>query len=302
MTLAERLEAARSGAAVGPVEERGVLRLAGRDALALLHRMGTQDVAKLRPGESRYAAFLDAKGHLVGDAMVHAREGEVLLVGEAAAAPTLAAHLRRYVLRDDVRVEERSAGLRGLCLLGEAGLARAPAGTALDDPRRGAPARCLLLPAGEAEQAREALVGQGFAALSAGDLEVLRVLGGVPRFGADMDGSRLVIEAALTGPAVSFDKGCYLGQEVVLRGTFRGQVQRGLVQLELPAGAGPGAKLRAPGPDGQEVGWVTSAADAPEGRVGLGYLRRAHWREGERLATDGGEARVRRALVQERER
>jgi len=305
MTLAERLEAARRGAAVGPVEERGVLRLAGRDALALLHRMGTQDVAGLRPGESRYAAFLDTKGHLVADAMVHAREGEVLLAGEAQVAPALAAHLRRYVLRDDVRIEDLSAGLRGLCLLGEEGVRRAPAGTALpalEDPRRGAPARCLLVPAGEAEQAREALVTQGFVPLPAGDLEVLRILGGVPRFGADMDGSRLVMEAALSGPAVSFDKGCYLGQEVVLRGTFRGQVQRGLVQLLLPAGAGPGAKLRTAGPQGQEVGWVTSAADAPEGRIGLGYLRRAHWREGERLATDAGEAQVRRALVVERER
>jgi len=299
MTLAERLEAARRGAAVGPPEERGVLRLVGRDALALLHRMGTQDLAGLVPGQAAYCAFLDARGHLVGDAVVHARDGEVLLVGEGAVAAPLAAHLRRYVLRDDARVEDLSAGLRGLALLGEAGVARAPAGTCLDDPRRGAPARCLLVPSGEADQAREALVGQGFVPLPAGDLEALRILAGIPRFGADMDGTRLVLEAALTGPAVSFAKGCYLGQEVVLRGTFRGQVQRGLVQLEVPAGAGPGSRLRA---GEQEVGWVTSAADTPEGRLGLGYLRRAHWREGERLATDGGEARVRCALVEERER
>ena len=98
--------------------------------------------------------------------------------------------------------------------------------------------------------------------------------------------------------AIAFDKGCYLGQEVVLRGTFRGQMQKGLVQLALPPGAGPGAVLRA---GEQEVGVVTSAADTPEGRLGLGYLRRAHWKEGARLATTGGEAVVRRVLVTERD-
>ena len=69
----------------------------------------------------------------------------------------------------------------------------------------------------------------------------LGILAGIARFGADMDGSRLAVEAALSGSAVSFEKGCYLGQEVVLRATFRGQVQRGLAQLSLPPGAGPGA-------------------------------------------------------------
>jgi folate-binding Fe-S cluster repair protein YgfZ len=107
------------------------------------------------------------------------------------------------------------------------------------------------------------------------------------------------MEAAIVTSAISFDKGCYLGQEVVLRGTFRGQMQKGLVQLALPAGVGPGAVLRS---GEKEVGVVTSAAETPEGWLGLGYLRRAHWQEGARLATTGGEAVVRRVLVTERDR
>ena len=79
----------------------------------------------------------------------------------------------------------------------------------------------------------------------------------------------------------------------------RGQVQRGLVLLTLPPGAGPGTPLLA---GGAEVGQVTSAADAPAGRLGLAFLRRAHWAEGTRLAAgEGGEAVVRRALVEERD-
>jgi folate-binding Fe-S cluster repair protein YgfZ len=106
------------------------------------------------------------------------------------------------------------------------------------------------------------------------------------------------MEAGLTRAAISFTKGCYIGQEIVVRATVRGQLRRGLVQLELPAGAGPGTPLCA-GPDGAEVGIVTSAAETPEGRIGLGHLRRAHWREGERLDARGGVAVVRRVLVEE---
>lgn len=300
MTLSEKLEAARRGAAVGPVEARGVLGLTGKDALTFLHRMSTQDLARLRPGESAYAAFLEAKGHVIADAVVQAREGEVLLLLERAAAAELGAHLSRFVLRDDVRIEDRSRDLACLPVLGEEGVGRArrePEAAAVEDPRRGAPALDLLLPEAEAARIRQALVAAGAADLTAGDLEALRVLAGIPRFGADIDRSRLVIEVGINGPALSFEKGCYLGQEVVLRGTFRGQVQKGLVQLALPPGVDAGAGLSA---GGQEVGVVTSAADTPEGRLGLGYLRRAHWREGTRLVAGGGEAVVRRALVEER--
>jgi folate-binding protein YgfZ len=109
-----------------------------------------------------------------------------------------------------------------------------------------------------------------------------------------MDGERLPMEAALTRDAIHFQKGCYLGQEVVLRATVRGQIQKGLVQLELPPGAEPGTVLTV---GDKEVGQVTSAAETSRGRLGLGYLRRAHWREGERIQTPAGDAVVRRVLV-----
>ncbi|HQR31066.1 MAG TPA: folate-binding protein, partial [Anaeromyxobacteraceae bacterium] len=143
---------------------------------------------------------------------------------------------------------------------------------------------------------REALVGEGAVPLDAADLEALRVEEGLARYGAEVDGERLPMEAALTRDAIHFQKGCYLGQEVVLRATVRGQIQKGLVQLELPADAGPGTRLVA---GDKDVGWVTSAAETSRGRLGLGYLRRAHWREGERLQSPAGEIVVRRVLVEE---
>ena len=297
-----RLEAARGGAAGGPVLARGLLRLTGKDRVKFLHRVSTQKVEGLPPGAAVHAAFLGVKGHVVADATVVLRADEALLDLEPAALDALRTHLVRYVVMDQVKVEDVSAAFRVVPAFGPAGKdlarGRAPAAVAWEDARRGAPALDVLLPAGEAEAFRDGLAAAGATPLTADDLEALRVLGGVARFGADLDGTRLPMEAALVASAVSFEKGCYLGQEVVARGTFRGQMQKGLVQVTLPAGAAAGAPLTA---GGKEVGVVTSAVDTPEGRVGLAYLRRAHWNEGERLALPAGEAVVRRVLVLERE-
>ncbi len=298
MTLAERLGAARESAAVGPVLRRGVLRVTGRDRQGYLHRMSTQDLATLKPGQSAYAAFLTAKGHLIGEGMVLVREDEILVEVDAAAVGEVGAHLARFVIMDDVTLDDASAALCVLPVFGPAGiaLARRREAPKAENARRGAPCLDLYLPSAEAASVRQALVSTGAVPLEEPDLEVLRIEAGVPRFGADMDGTRLPMEAGLTRAAIHFGKGCYIGQEVVLRATVRGHLQKGLVQLSLPAEAGPGAALRS---GGQNVGEVTSAADTPSGRLGLGYLRRAHWSEGARLETSGGEAVVRRLIVEE---
>jgi hypothetical protein len=301
--LGERFAAARGGAAVSPVLARALLRLSGKDRLKYLHRVCTQKIDALRPGASAHVAFLDAKGHVVGDAIAAFREDDVLLEAEPPVAEPLRAHLVRYVVMDQVKVEDVSAAFRVVAALGPAGVelarGRLPSSaSAWDNPRRGAPALDVLLPEAEAAAFREGLAAAGATALSEEDLEALRVAGGIARWGADVDASRLPMEAALVATAVNFDKGCYLGQEIVLRGTFRGHIQKGLVQLALPPQAAPGAPLTA---GGQDVGVVTSAVETPEGRLGLGYVRRAHWAEGTRLAAAGGEAVVRRLLVAERD-
>jgi folate-binding protein YgfZ len=297
---AEAIRAARERWAVGPVETPAILRATGKDAKDYLHRVTTQDVNALAPGASAYGAVLDAKGHLLADVHFLIEDGGVLLVLDPAAARDARPHLERFVIMDDVVFEEVSATLRVVPVLGPEAVAPIAglAGDALRiaNGRRGAPGVDLVVAADRAEPLREALVAAGARSLSAGDLEGLRILGGFARFGADMDATRLPMEAGLTRSAISFTKGCYTGQEVVLRATARGHLQRGLVQLALPPGAGPGTPLSA---GGQEVGRVTSAAETPEGRLGLGYLRRAHWKLGERVLAAEGEAVVRKVLVED---
>jgi len=169
------------------------------------------------------------------------------------------------------------------------------AGTlAFPNARRGAACVDLLVPEADAERVRAELLSAGATSLDDEALEALRILAGVARWGHELDGARLPMEAGLTGAAISFTKGCYIGQEIVVRATARGQLQRGLVRLALPAGAGPGTKLVS---GGAEIGLVTSAADTPEGRVGLGYLRRAFWAAGTRVTAGDGEATVLRSLT-----
>jgi folate-binding protein YgfZ len=300
MTLAQKLAAARTHAAVGPVETRGVLRITGKGARDFLHRMSTQHLSALPPGGSAYAAFLDGRGHVVGEGLVVARAEDLLFVTEPVEVAVVLPHLRKYVLAAPVKFEDLSGSLSVMAVLGPRGveLARGAAteATVAATPRRGVPAVEVIGTPGALAGARATLLAAGAADVDAHDLEVLRIEEGVARFGVDMDGERLPMEAALTRDAIHFQKGCYLGQEVVLRATVRGAIQKGLVQLELPPGAGPGTPLTL---GEKEVGWVASAAETSQGRLGLGYLRRAHWREGERLTTPAGDAIVRRVVVHE---
>jgi folate-binding protein YgfZ len=310
MTLSEKLAAARGAAATGPVESRGILRLSGKGGRDFLHRVSTQHLSALPADGSAYAAFLDGRGHIVGEGLVVARPDDLLFVTEVEEVAILLPHLRKYLLNAPVKIDDASPALGAMAVLGPKGIGlarQAVAGardgsggelTAAATPRRGVPAVEVIGPPDRLSAVRATLLAAGVADLEAADLEALRIEEGVARFGIDMDAQRLPMEAALTRDAIHFQKGCYLGQEVVLRATVRGQIQKGLVQLELPPGVGPGTVLTA---GDKEAGWVTSAAETTQGRLGLGYLRRAFWREGERLTTPAGEAIVRRVVVREPE-
>jgi folate-binding protein YgfZ len=177
-------------------------------------------------------------------------------------------------------------------LLAGIGVAALPPGAYAFDASevRGA-GRALHVPADGAAAVWDALVAAGAEPCGMRAVEARRVEVGVPRIGVDMDSSTLALEVPVED-MISATKGCYLGQEVIARGTARGQVQRRLVGVRFDGGApARGTSLRHAS---KEVGRVTSIARAQgDGEpIGLALVRREHWGAGSELETDAGRARV----------
>ncbi|HJZ62647.1 MAG TPA: glycine cleavage T C-terminal barrel domain-containing protein [Miltoncostaeaceae bacterium] len=255
----------------------------GPDAAGFLQGLLTADVAGLEPGATAYSLVLDNRGRIQGDMRVH-RDGEdaFTLVVEAGQGEAVAELLHRYHFSEDLEV----IGPEPFALVTAAAGVEAPEGAAdLVLPGR-LPGTVDLV----AADAEELMAAAGLAPAPAEALETLRVEAGVPRFGVDMGTSTLVQEAGLEHVAVSFEKGCYLGQETVARAQHRGRVNRRLRGLFLPAPAAAGAEVHH---EGRAAGRLTSVAVSPaHGAIGLATLRR-EVPPGAEVAVDGVDAPAR---------
>lgn len=312
--------AARTGAVVVDRSERLLLRLHGRDPLKMIQGLVTADVAGAPEGRAVYAAVLTPKGKLVADVRVIRRpDGEVWLDGAGGARDGLLAHLKRYIPPLFARQDDRTEtwGLLGVygpaaravvaSALGGAPEAGAPedsllwltppaAGDAevamLATDYTGEPGYDVLAPAAALEGLWRALVSAGARPAGRGTLEVLRIEAGRPRWGAELTEETIPLEAGL-GRAISETKGCYTGQEVIVRILHRGHVNwmlRGLRFGEAPAPAAGATLVR---PDEEKVvGRVTSACASPrQGEtIGLGYVRREVEPPATLAVADGGGA------------
>jgi aminomethyltransferase len=267
--LADELAAARSGPGVSDRSARALVGVRGRDAARLLQSLVSNDVDALEPGSTCLAFVLTPKGRPIADLRIWRDAADAfVLEAEPSLQDVLAQTVRRYRLaaRADI-VDDRDR----LALVAVAGAFEPPAdaqvsagivGTdVLGDP---AQLRALW---------RELVVG-GFRPIGADAYEIARIEAGAPRFGNEIDDSVLPAETGLVDRAVSFTKGCYVGQEPVARMHYRGHPNRHLRRLvaiegELPL---PPAELVL---DERVVGRVTSVATPPgEGPgVGLGYVR-----------------------------
>jgi folate-binding protein YgfZ len=261
------------------------LRVNGQDRVTFLHGQCTNDIQRLRPSQSCYAAFLNAKGKMRG-------EGHVICLPDAfllEASEGLQAPLEKFVITEDVTVEDVSATMGEWLVIG--GAEGTAAGTALRAVRDAEEAAArpavapyrgpeVALPAGAVTFGHP--LGLGVISdktmtvtLDAAALEVLRIEAGVPLWGVDMDENTIPIEAGLEKRAINYDKGCYIGQETIARIKTYGHVNRQLVQLSVNRDQLPvrGAKILA---GEREIGHVTSAAHSARfGKpLALGYVRR----------------------------
>ncbi|HEX3040766.1 MAG TPA: folate-binding protein [Solirubrobacterales bacterium] len=252
--------------------ERGLLIVGGPDAAEYLQGQLTNDTEAIEPGGWIYAALLDRKGHMQADMRV-LRPGdgpELWLDLEPEGKVAANRHLQMYKIGREVEVTDASDGHTLLSLIGPRAteVARAVDGASL----RTEAGVDLIVPAAELDRTRDALLAAGAVEVSAAAAEILRIEAGRPRFGAEMGTETMPAEAGIVEQAVSFTKGCYIGQETVARLHYKGKPNRHLRGLRFSAPAEPGQALTL---GEKEVGTLGSAAVSPAfGPVGLAILRR----------------------------
>jgi folate-binding protein YgfZ len=294
--------------------ERGRLRFGGNDRAAFLHALLTNDVAALVPGRGSYGALLTPQGRMIADFHLFARPDHIVADVPAGAAPSLSAELDRLIFAEDATVADVSAAVAQLNVTGgraaaivahalglaERALRGLEAGSQIDfaegfvarTDETVLPGYDLLIPAVQEATTIESLSDAGAAVMTEELFTALRVDAGRPLFGVDMNADTIPLEAGLLDRAISTTKGCYVGQEVIIRVLHRGggRVARRLVKIKFDGEASgslrPGAGLRI---GDRQAGHITSLASALDdsGSVALGYLRREFAETGQTVVADG---------------
>ena len=299
--------ALRTGAGVFDLSFRGRLCLAGADRQRFLNGQVTNNVKDLKPGQGCYAALVTAKGRMQSDLNIYCLADELLLDFEPGLTTTIRERLEHYVIADDVQIVDVSALYGLLSVQGPASatvVVKLGLGWSLPEKplhfasvqdstlgeiycmrhhRVGLEGFDLFVPVASLAAVADKLIAaakeSGGRACGWQALETARIEAGIARFGQDMDESNLAPEAGIEERAISYSKGCYIGQEVIARIRTYGQVAKSLRGLLLPE-AMPELPVRGEKLffADKEIGFITSAVTSPTlGRsVAMGYVRREH--------------------------
>jgi folate-binding protein YgfZ len=307
-----------AGAALGAIAPRGQIAVAGKDRAAYLQGLLSNDIVALTPGTGCYAAWLTPQGRLVTDVHVLESGDMILLDVPADLVEAILQRLDQFLFAEDVQLGDLRGALQGVWIHGPraaemletscrvAGLAgfadhQNTRGTFDGSPvviaridQLGVPGYCVFIEPARAAALAAALREAGAADASPEALEAARIEAGTPLFGIDMDTETLPLEAGIEQRAISFTKGCYVGQEVIIRVMHRGhgRVAKKLVTLRVEGHAVPGRDTKAFA-GGREVGRVTSSVSSPRfGPIALAYLHRDSLAPGTRIELELGESRV----------
>ncbi len=302
--------AVRQSVGLCDLSHRGLVRATGADRQRFFHAMVSNDTASLQPGQGCYATFLTNKGKLIADFVVYADADAYLIDLEPHMAQTFIEQLDFFVIADDVTFTDETTAWGLLSLQGpeSADVLAMACGQEMPDLPTYGHTPCVL-GGHQARLIRRSHTGEdGYQLLAPQEtlpgiwevlwqyrdtcdvhvvgldaLDVLRIEAGVPLFGRDMTEETMPVEANLFD-AISYTKGCYIGQEVIARIDARGHVNRKLMGLLLE-----GEPLPHPGDtivsSERDVGWVTSAAHSParQQNIAMGYIRREVFTPGTQL-------------------
>ena len=297
------------------LSERTRLALTGDDRASFLHNLSTNDIKGLAAGSGCEAFLLNARGHVLGHVFVVCRPQSLVLETVPGQEEPLLAHFNRYVIREKVELRPRTAEWGELLLAGpravellSALLGAPPPAERLaniETPWRGLPLTIVRVeltqpggylvfyPQGAGATVADALAALGAVGCSAAAFEAARIEAGFPWYGRDITDKTLPQEVARDRLAISFKKGCYIGQETVARIDALGHVNKLLVGVRFNSADVPstGVELRS---SSEVVGQITSAAYSPRlgSTLALAYVRRGSDRAGVKLESAFGSAEV----------
>lgn len=301
----------RVGAAWLDVSGRGKIRVAGEDRVRFLHAMTTNHIQQLTPGTGCYAYFLTAQGRILADVNVLCRHDSFLLDTEPQTLQNLLEHLDKFIIADDVTLEDLTPALATIAVEGpKASDVLSAAGAPAIESDYGAntewepalvarlsvtgsPGFFVIMHAADKDEILRKIEAAGAVPADGEAFRVVRLEHGKPRYGEDISERYLAQEANQTH-ALHFPKGCYLGQEIVERLRSRGLISRVLMPLEIEGQQPPesGTKLKAAG---LSVAEITSAAYSRAlGKVvAMGYVRVHYAEPGTEMEAGQLRARVR---------
>lgn len=314
-TYDEQYQALTAGAGVVDFTARTRIEVTGDDRASFLHNLSTNDVKGLTPGGGCEAFFLNAKGHVLAHAFIVCRPESLLIETVPGQDDLLLNHLNRYLIREKVELHDRTADWAESLVAGDRAadvLKKIGSGEFSDERLQNAelliagqtatvvrvemtpsPGYLLMTSVSSLPAVREALLSQDVVACDQAALEAARIEAGFPFYGVDVTDDNLPQEVDRDALAISFKKGCYLGQETVARLDALGHVNKTLVRLRFEGSdaPSPGTELRSAE---QLVGQITSAARSPRGGapLALGYVRRGHNTPGTRLESACGRCHV----------
>jgi folate-binding protein YgfZ len=315
-------EAARRHAALIDRTHRGRIVVSGADRAAYLQGLLTNDVAALRAGQGCYAAYLTPQGRMIADLHVYELGDVILLTMIRDVKDVVLTKLDQFVFTEDVQLGDVTASFAQWAIVGphaaqaiapllggtsEAALMAMPEHGNLRVDWRGTPAIVtrisdageagydIYVESAQADALKNTLADAGVSVLEDAVAEAVRIEAGIPVFRRDMDEDTIPLEAGIESRAISFTKGCYVGQEVIVRVLHRGhgRVARKLVGLRVD-----GERAPAPGTSvlsgDRDVGRVTSSTWSPalKASIALGYVHRDFIAPGTELTVDGLAAKV----------
>ena len=318
--MREQYDSVRRAAGLVDSSDRGTIWVKGSDRVSFLHAMISNDVQELETGQGRYGTFLTHTGRILCDFDFYKLETSILLDVEKSLVADLLGGLGQFIIMEDVELEDGSADWCQLSLQGPSSgqvvedllkvkAPEKPFGIKAIDahlflinrPRLAPQGFQLMVPAQHRQEWIDRVLEDyreaGVVQVGEAAREILRIEGGVPRFGVDMDQSNHPLEAGLED-AISLTKGCFVGQEAVAKAVHIGGVPKKLVKLVLEGSEEPaaGSVLSS---QGKPVGRVTSTATSilVDGPIALGYIKRALARPGQQFQVDVASGSTRATIV-----